>query len=111
MAKYYTAEEHSALDRAIETKRNHEDELFKIPGMRTVSLQPKITKGIRTPEFAIVVHVERKMAADELPPSEVIPRILDSVSTDVVEAARGRVASTQPPITVHKCGARTDGNR
>jgi hypothetical protein len=88
MPKYYTAEEQSALDRAIEAKRNHEDELFKIPGVHGVSVEPKTVKGTRTTEFAIVVHVERKKPADALAPGELIPQTLDGVSTDVIEASQ-----------------------
>ncbi|HMH16005.1 MAG TPA: hypothetical protein VK578_23100 [Edaphobacter sp.] len=93
--KRYSPEVQEALAKIVKVKAAHEDELFKLPGVHTISVQPKTTKGIRTPEFAIVVHVAKKKPANDLAPGDVIPPIIDGVSTDVVESPR-RVLSAAP---------------
>jgi hypothetical protein len=92
---YYSPDIQKALEKVMQVKAAHEDELFKLPGVHTISVQPKITNGTRTTEFAIVVHVVSKKPAGDLQPHELIPPVIDGVSTDVVEAAP-RVASAGP---------------
>jgi hypothetical protein len=83
----YSAEIQRALNRALEVKAAREQELFRIPGVHAVSVQPKTVKGRRTTEFAIVVFVARKKPAAELHLGEVVPPVLEGVKTDVVESA------------------------
>lgn len=90
---YYSPDVQKAIDRALEVKAARESELFKLPGVHAVSVQPKTTKGVRTPEFAIVVDVVRKKPASELKPGEMVPPVIDGVSTDVVESAPRRVSA------------------
>jgi hypothetical protein len=83
---YYTPELQKALARVVEVKAAHEGELFKLPGVHAIGAEPKTTRGTRTTEFAIVVYVVRKKPASELQRSEIIPPVIEGVSTDVVEA-------------------------
>jgi hypothetical protein len=92
----YPPEVQSAIDRAVAAKQAHEAALFKIPGVHGVSVEPKTVKGVRTAEFAVVVHVEHKAPVESLSPGEVIPPTLDGVSTDVIEAARAVLLAGGP---------------
>jgi hypothetical protein len=91
----YSPEVQQALARVVQVKAAHEDELFKIPGVHRISVQPKRTGGVRTAEFAIVVNVIAKKQANDIGPGEFIPPVIDGVSTDVVETGPG-VATTSP---------------
>jgi hypothetical protein len=92
----YPPEVQKTLDRAVAAKQAHESALFEIPGVNGISVELKTIKGVRTPEFAIVVHVEHKMPLESLRPGEVIPSSLDGVSTDVIEVARAVLAAGGP---------------
>lgn len=95
----YSPEIQKALSRALEVKAAHEDELLKRPGVHTVSIQPKTTKGKRTTEFAIVVNVEKKKSLVELGRKEVIPSVIDGVKTDVVESPLRRPSAAPSTST------------
>jgi hypothetical protein len=95
VTRRYSPDVQQALARALQVKRAHENELLKLPGVHSVSVQPKTTKGRRTTEFAIVVHVVKKKGPEDLKRNELIPAVIDGVSTDVVESARP-VASAGP---------------
>ncbi|MBZ5534023.1 MAG: hypothetical protein LAO20_21545 [Acidobacteriia bacterium] len=86
MTKRYSPEVQQALARVLQVKIAHEEELLKLPGVHSVSVQPKRTGGRRTTEFAIVVHVVKKKGLGELKPNETVPTVIDGVSTDVVES-------------------------
>lgn len=94
----YSPEVQKALARVRQVQATHEDELFRIPGVHAIYVAPKTTRGKRTAEFALVVHVVRKKPASELEPTELIPPVIEGVSTDVVEAAP-LVASAAPATT------------
>src|SRR5690349_11863899 len=99
MANKYSPEIQAKLAKIYQVKEAHEDQLFKLPGVHTISVQPKTTSGRRTTEFAIVVYVARKRPAAELNPSEIVPPIIDGVSTDVIEAAP-QVVSAGPSTAI-----------
>jgi hypothetical protein len=93
---FYSPEVQQRLAEVLQVKAAHEDELLRLTGVHAVSVQPKTTKGVRTPEFAIVVYVARKKAPEELAAGEMIPPVIDGVPTDVIEMAP-RVVSAAPP--------------
>src|SRR6266849_3979262 len=96
--KHYSPEVQKALARVLQVKAAHEHELLKLPGVHGVSVQPKTTKGMRTTEFAIVVHVVRKNSPGDRKRSEVVPPVIEGVRTDVVESA-APIASAGPSTT------------
>jgi len=98
----YSLEIQQALARVLQVKTAHEGELLKLPGVHAVSLEPKITGGKRIPEFAIVVHVEKKKAPAELQPDEAIPSVIDGVKTDVIESAPLRTSAAPSTDTDDK---------
>lgn len=63
-------------------------ELLKYPNVVGVSqkLAPKIVKGKETEVQAVRVYVKRKLPLSALRPEDVIPREIEGVPTDVVEA-------------------------
>lgn len=83
--KEYSPELQQKLAKALQVKAAHENELFQLPGVHAVSVQPKITQGVRTTEFAIVVYVAKKKPATELNRGEMVPPQIDGVRTDVLE--------------------------
>src|SRR5690242_11239507 len=83
--KEYSPELQRKLEKALQAKAAHEHELFQLPGVHAVSVQPKTTQGVRTTEFAIVVYVVKKKSATELNREDMVPAQIEGVPTDVVE--------------------------
>ncbi len=67
------------------TQRAAVEKFFKIPGVRSVAIGPKYSNGEATGEMAIVVGVERKRPASQIPASQMIPATINGIKTDVVE--------------------------
>ena len=83
--KEYSPELQRKLTKALQVKAAHEHELFQLPGVHAVSVQPKTTQGVRTTEFAIVVYVVKKKSATELNRDDMVPVQIEGIPTDVVE--------------------------
>ena len=66
-------------------KAQKEDELMSIPGVTGVDIGKKIVKGSKTDEIAIRVFVQKKK--DKVPEGQRIPKEIDGVKTDVMEAS------------------------
>ncbi|WP_020519923.1 hypothetical protein [Catelliglobosispora koreensis] len=62
-----------------------QDELLAVPSIVGVALGHKVVAGIPTPDRAIVVLVENKVAAQTLPATEVVPPAIGGIPTDVQE--------------------------
>ena len=71
--------------RIIDLKRAATDRLFALPHVVGVDVGYKETNGQLTDRLAIRVHVSEKR--DDLPPEQQIPKIIEEVPTDVIEAA------------------------
>jgi len=74
------ADIHMVLDR-------HHDDLKKLPGVLNTAVSEKWSNGVNTHQPAIIIYVERKIAADRLSPSELIPKEIEGIPTDVIEIA------------------------
>jgi len=72
-------------DEAAAIKRRVRCELFRIPNVRMLGIGFKVKASQRTDIVSLRVFVERKIAADALPPSAVIPACLHGLPTDVEE--------------------------
>ncbi|MEZ0449014.1 peptidase S32, partial [Cellulomonas sp. ICMP 17802] len=87
-------------DQIRTTKRTVEDALIARPGVVGVDIGEKRSGGSPTGRQAIVVHVERKRADDDLADSERIPSEIDGIPTDIVEhrvrLLAGAAAAPQP---------------
>ena len=71
------------LDEIKRIKESVENELLKRPGVSGVDVGYKITKGEKTEELAIRVHVRKKRR--DVPKNQMIPDKIDGVKTDVLE--------------------------
>jgi hypothetical protein len=60
--------------------------LSLIRGAHTVGVGTKITKGQHSTEPALMVFVRQKRPLTEIEPSQVIPRTIEGVPTDVIQA-------------------------
>jgi hypothetical protein len=69
----------------VEIKAANEERLLDRPGVTGVGIGYKVTDGKRTGEMAIRVYVAEKKPEDEIPKSEVIPKTVKGVKTDVIE--------------------------
>jgi hypothetical protein len=77
--------------------------LLAIPNVVLVGIGPKLVGGQATGEPAIRVFVRRKLPADQVPPGELIPPIIDGVLTDVDTA--GDPVPVADPVPVDRPGA------
>src|ERR1700723_624488 len=66
-------------------RREALDTLFRIPGVRAVALGHKYVAGKDTHELSIIVKVDHKLPASQVPPNEVIPPEIQGIKTDVQE--------------------------
>jgi hypothetical protein len=74
-----------AMQRAIEVKRRHEQELLHKANAVAVGVGYRTRGGVPTKEVCIVVSVKNKMLLSELKPQDVIPATIENVPVDVVE--------------------------
>ena len=74
-----------AVQRALEVKRRHENELLGHPNVVAVGVGFRTRSGQPTDEVCIVVSVTRKQPAAQLKRGEVVPASLEGVPIDVVE--------------------------
>jgi hypothetical protein len=72
-------------DQILAVKRAAQGRLLVLPGVHAVGIGPKRVNGKPTGEPAIIVFVEKKKPASELPPNELVPAEIDGVKTDVIE--------------------------
>jgi hypothetical protein len=83
-------------ERVLAAKQATASRLLAVPGVHTVAIGAKQVGGYSTNELAIVVFLEKKRAASELPADELIPPELDGIKTDVVESEPIRLLSADP---------------
>lgn len=69
------------------------ERLLERPNVVATGVGFKETGGVRTTEIGIVCSVERKIPADELTATELVPRTVAGVPTDVVATGPFRVLS------------------
>lgn len=76
-----------AEDAAVaEVQQRHQAELLKYPNVVGVAAGIRTRRGKPTGEPCLVIYVSRKLPKKSLGPDEVLPRRLDGVPVDVVEA-------------------------
>jgi S1-C subfamily serine protease len=74
------------------------DLLFEIPGVVSVGLGGKITRGQRTDKLSLTIMVLKKKTAAELAPNEIIPAEIEGFVTDVVQGRPPRrIAEQESP--------------
>jgi len=76
------------LERAIQAKRRHLDDLLSKPNVVACGVGYKETGGVITDEPAVIVSVERKVPTAQLAPQAMVPSMVGEVKTDVVEVGK-----------------------
>jgi hypothetical protein len=66
-------------------KKDAQAALFRIPGVRAVAIGHKYVAGKNTRQVAIIVEVDKKRPAADVPANEMIPATIEGIPTDVVE--------------------------
>lgn len=79
-----------AVQRALEVKRRHEQELLRKANVVAVGIGHSTRGGFPTKEVCIVVSVKNKVPLSELKPRDVIPAQFENVPVDVVETGEIR---------------------
>ena len=79
-----------AMQRALEVKRRHEQELLRKANVVAVGVGYCSRGGVPTKEVCIVVSVKNKVPLSELKPQDVIPAQIENVPLDVVETGEIR---------------------
>jgi hypothetical protein len=79
------AQQKDPLDRAQAVKGKYEQELMAYPGVVGVGVGLRSRGGRLGEQVCVVVMVQKKRPAAELPPDELLPAELDGVPLDVQE--------------------------
>jgi len=74
-----------AVQRALDVKRRHENELLRKPNVVAVGVGFRSRAGQFSSEICIVVSVTHKLPATQLKSGEAVPASLEGVPIDVVE--------------------------
>ena len=70
---------------AIAVKQQYLDKLFIMPNVVGIGIGFKESGGVVTGELAITINVSKKVASAQLAASDIIPKLIGSIKTDVVE--------------------------
>lgn len=73
--------------------RNHEARLLRKRNVLGVGIAKKVVGGRQTNEPCIVVFVERKLPKHQLRPKDLVPEVIETMKTDVIET--GRIVALQ----------------
>lgn len=79
-----------AVQRALEVKGRHEQELLRKKNVVAVGVGFCRRGGVQTREVGIVVSVKKKVPLTELKPRDIIPARIEDVPVDVVETGEIR---------------------
>lgn len=97
--------------KAYETLSRVQDEWLSFPGVTAVDLGFKWTEGEMTQTLAIRVHVNEKRPLDEIPEEQLLPKEIDGIPVDVIEATYGIQALNQPENIGLEAAAGNRGGR
>jgi hypothetical protein len=73
------------MQRALEVKRRHEQELLRKANVVAVGVGYRTRGGVQTKEVCIIVSVKNKVPSSKLKSKDVIPAEIENVPVDVVE--------------------------
>lgn len=78
------------MDQELHALQLHALQLLDLPNVVGVGIGPKMRRGMRSGETAVVVLVAQKLTQDELQAESVVPSSLDGVATDIMEVGEIR---------------------
>lgn len=70
----------------LDAKKRYVDRLMAYPNVCGVGVGYRVVRGQRTSDVCIRVYVKQKVPEHQLSPSDILPRLLDGVLVDVIEA-------------------------
>jgi hypothetical protein len=73
------------IQNAIAVKRQYLDKLFTMPNVVGIGIGYKVSAGVVMNELAITINVSKKVPSAQLAAGDIIPKLLGSIKTDVVE--------------------------
>jgi hypothetical protein len=79
-----------AVQRALDVKRRHEQELLRKANVVAVGVGYGRRGGVETREVCIVVSVKKKVPLSALKPRDAVPAQIEDVPVDVVETGEIR---------------------
>lgn len=98
------------LEKANAALNRVREKWLSFSGVTAVDLGFKWTAGQMTQELAIRVHVNEKRPLSEIPENELIPKEIDGIPVDVIEATYG-IQNEQPETVQLEAAAGDRGSR
>ena len=83
------------IERIVEVKERHEQELLRKANVTGVGVGRRVVKGKKTDEPAIVVFVTKKVPRSQLREEDIIPRELEGFKVDVQQTGVIRTLETE----------------
>jgi hypothetical protein len=80
-----TAALEQLVKEAITAKEQYLDKLFVMPNVVGIGIGFKVSGGVVTRELAITISVSKKVATAQLTAGEIIPKLIGTFKTDVIE--------------------------
>jgi hypothetical protein len=77
--------EKRTLSTVLSAKQNHLHRLLSRPNVVACGIGYKVTADGPTDELSVIVSVTRKLPAAQLTESDIVPRSIDGIKTDVIE--------------------------
>jgi hypothetical protein len=73
------------LQSAMAVKQQYLDKLFAMPNVVGIGVGFKVSGGVVTGELAVTINVSKKVPTAQLAASDLIPKLIGAIKTDVVE--------------------------
>jgi hypothetical protein len=99
-------EEKDKESRAREMKERYASVLRGYPNVTGVGVGLRVVRGEQTNEVCVRVYVRRKLPEDQLRKADILPRIVEGVSVDVVEGEFVLMPDDAPPLSLGERVAR-----
>jgi hypothetical protein len=80
-----TAALEQLVKEAITAKEQYLDKLFVMPNVVGIGIGFKVSGGVVTSDLAITISVSKKVATAQLTAGEIIPKLIGTFKTDVIE--------------------------
>ena len=78
------------IEEVRSVKEKYESELMKRSGVTGCGIGYKYVDGKKTDELCIVCYVKEKILEEKLEKKDIIPKIIEGISTDIVESGEIR---------------------
>ena len=84
---YNNSEKNGAvLKKAHDVKKKNKSRLMNKANVNGVGVGYKIKNGKRTKQVSIRVYVSKKVSKEKLAPRDLLPKIIENIPVDVIEA-------------------------